>query len=68
LWLLATKLTTADRKRPRPAALTAIGRAVWSARAEIVQRRAADRYRICIPEIAREITRRWISEVPSKIE
>jgi hypothetical protein len=24
-------------------------------------------YRICIPEIAREMTRRWISEVPSKI-
>jgi hypothetical protein len=25
------------------------------------------RHRICIPEIAREITSRWISEVPSKI-
>lgn len=24
-------------------------------------------YRICMPEIAREMTRRWISEVPSKI-
>jgi len=28
---------------------------------------AAVRYWMCTPEIAREITRRWISEVPSKI-
>jgi hypothetical protein len=25
------------------------------------------RYLICMPEIAREMTSRWISEVPSKI-
>jgi hypothetical protein len=27
----------------------------------------AGAHRICTPEIAREITRRWISDVPSKI-
>jgi hypothetical protein len=27
----------------------------------------ANTYRICMPEIARAITRRWISAVPSKI-
>jgi len=29
--------------------------------------RELENYLICIPEIAREMTRRWISEVPSKI-
>jgi hypothetical protein len=35
----------------------------WAARGSAI--RAA--HRICIPEIAREMTSRWISEVPSKI-
>lgn len=35
---------------------------------ERARRRAARaRQRICIPEIAREMTSRWISEVPSKM-
>jgi hypothetical protein len=33
----------------------------------LLRRRAGRAYLICTPEIAREITRRWISEVPSKI-
>jgi hypothetical protein len=31
------------------------------------QETAENSYLICIPEIAREITSRWISDVPSKI-
>ena len=42
----------------------ATGRARYSA---LSAKYRAHRQRICIPEMAREMTRRWISDVPSKI-